>query len=121
MKYNDTRLPASGDLEIYTQTWSPDSEPKAHVVIVHGYLEHSGRYAHLAEYLVTCGLSVTAFDCRGHGKSSGERAFVKDIAEYIADLELIMEYVLNRVSIPMFVLAHSNGGLAALYHYLGKQ
>ena len=122
MKHSEKRLTTADGIDIYTQTWSSDdSSDKANVVIVHGYLEHCGRYGHVGEYLVKCGFRVTAFDCRGHGKSTGVKGYVKSYDEYSNDLELVLEHVLNESPLHTFVLAHSNGGLIALNHYMGKE
>jgi Serine aminopeptidase, S33 len=60
------------------KTESPASEPRATVLLVHGYAEHSSRpgYDAFARYLVRAlGVRVYTIDNRGFGRSQGERAF----------------------------------------------
>src|SRR5262245_796604 len=54
----------------------PGERPRYTALIAHGYGEHAGRYAHVAEHLVRHGASVYAPDHLGHGRSEGERVLV---------------------------------------------
>src|SRR3989338_11538789 len=78
---------------LFERWWAPEGEPRAVVVIVHGYAEHSGRYGETAEYLVRRGYAVYAFDLRGHGRSEGRRAFVRSFDEYLVDVNIFLERV----------------------------
>lgn len=86
--------------------------PRARVVIVHGYAEHRGRYASLADRLVAESFACHLFDLRGHGHSGGTAAHVARFDDYLSDLELVIARV--RDSRPLLLLAHSLGGLIAL-------
>ncbi len=100
-------------LQLYTQSWLPDT-PKAVVVISHGYAEHSSRYQHFASYLVENGFAVYALDHRGHGRSEGERANVKVFSEYVSDLgKFITTLREKHPSLKRFLLGHSMGGAIA--------
>ncbi len=54
------------------------------VLIVHGWISHSARFAPLIEALRQCGLRVIAFDAPAHGRSGGRRA---DLNAFRAALE----------------------------------
>ena len=41
--------------QIFFQEWAPKDPPRGVILIVHGYAEHSGRYAALATDLVNAG------------------------------------------------------------------
>ena len=69
-------LQAKDDLELFTRTWTPESDPTRGMLIVHGLAEHSGRWGHVARFFVEQGYAVTAFDLRGHGQSGGTRGHV---------------------------------------------
>ncbi len=98
-------------LRLFEQSWLPDGPPKAAIVIVHGYAEHSGRYAHVAELLVASGYAVHAFDLRGHGRSEGRRTFVRSLGQHVADVEGFVARVRQREpGVPVFLLGHSMGG-----------
>jgi alpha-beta hydrolase superfamily lysophospholipase len=98
---------------LYEQSWQPEKSA-ASVAIVHGYAEHSARYAHVAAHLAQHGYAVYAFDLRGHGRSAGRRCFVRSFDEYLADLELFLARVAARApGKPIFMLGHSMGGAIA--------
>jgi len=100
--------------ELFVQKWAPEGDPKGYVVIIHGYLEHSGRYAEVAEYIAkACQVVVSVFDVRGHGKSMGNRASIGTWTDYHEDLNWIFGKF-TVVGKPKFVLGHSNGGLIVL-------
>lgn len=86
----------------------------ARLLIVHGYGDHSGRYAQAMNWLAGRGIACHAFDLRGHGRSSGKRAYVRQWAEYLDDLRACLEQPdieYPRHATSLFVLGHSHGGL----------
>lgn len=85
--------------------------PKAVVVIVHGLCEHLGRYKYLTEKLNSFNYSVYRFDNRGHGKSGGERGYIKDFQYFFDDADKIVDLVISEnKGLPVFMLGHSMGG-----------
>lgn len=94
------------------RTW-PVEDPWATVLIVHGLGEHSGRYAHVATALNDAGLTVGAFDLRGHGRSGGERGYVKAWKDYLDDVEDRLAEM-RRPGTPVVLYGHSLGGLIVL-------
>lgn len=70
--------------------WRPESPIRRLVVVVHGYAEHGGRYAHVAQRLVAGGAAVCAPDHLGHGRSEGERALLRDFEHVVDDLEMLV-------------------------------
>lgn len=103
------------DTTIFTQQWFPDRPPRAMVVLVHGIVEHSGRYAHLAAYLNARGYALCALDHRGHGQSGGPRAHVDYFEDFVADLETYFDQVrAAQPGLPIFMYGHSMGSLIGL-------
>ena len=104
-------------LTLFTQGWRPENASKAAVALVHGYAEHSGRYAHVAAFLTARGYGVHAYDQRGYGRSEGRRAYVDAFDQYVVDLHSFMQTVREREpGRPIFLLGHSMGGaVCALY------
>lgn len=102
----------NGDgLTLYSQSWWPEGEAQALVLIVHGFAEHSSRYDHVARILVGRGYGVYALDQRGHGRSEGPRANLHVFSELVADLRRYSEMLYERhPALPRFVLGHSMGG-----------
>ncbi len=105
----------------FCRSWPPEQSPVAHLIIVHGYAEHSGRHEALARELNNAGLHVHARDLRGHGQSPGKRGQVKDFAALVADLSRFVEQTQERVSgKPLFILGHSMGGLLTAHYLAGE-
>jgi alpha-beta hydrolase superfamily lysophospholipase len=101
----------AGGVRLFAREWRPDGEPRAGVVIVHGYAEHSGRYAHVGDALTAAGYAVSAFDLRGHGLSDGARATVGSFVAYLADLRVFLDRTsASAPGRPLFLLGHSMGG-----------
>ncbi len=88
--------------------------PKAVIMIVHGLCEHSGRYGSVAARFSDQGLAVYRYDHRGHGRSGGDRGYVKDFNEYIDDAAMMVDRVrAQNPQLPVFMLGHSMGGFVA--------
>mmetsp|Transcript_15884 Transcript_15884/g.43875 ORF Transcript_15884/g.43875 Transcript_15884/m.43875 type:complete len:327 (-) Transcript_15884:148-1128(-) len=110
----------SGDgIKLFIQTWSPvaaTTPAKAHVLVVHGYMEHGGRYYELAQYLASRGIAVSCVDLRGHGKSTGDRALIRKWIEYSEDVDAALEHCqsFSTTDAPIYMLGHSNGGTVTL-------
>jgi acylglycerol lipase len=98
-------------LTLFERAWLPEGKARAVVVIVHGYAEHSGRYAHVGEALAARGYAVETLDLRGHGRSEGDRANVRSFSRFLADLRRFVARVRERhPGVPLFLLGHSMGG-----------
>lgn len=92
------------------------STARGTLVIAHGLFEHALCYRDLAEYLAQeLDLDVVAFDFRGHGRSDGRRGVVRSFSELESDLLAALDFARDENSgLPLFLFAHSNGGLVAL-------
>lgn len=113
--HTDGRFTGAAGGQIYWQGWVPDDEPAGIVVISHGFAEHSGRYAHVAERLATEGYACYAVDHRGHGQSEGRRGNLNRMSEVCADLGQVIALASERHDgLPLVLLGHSLGGLIAL-------
>ena len=109
-------------LRLIYATSLPDANPKAVVVLVHGYGEHMGRYAHVVEVLVKRGYAVYTIDHRGHGGSEGVRAYVERFDYFVADLDLLVQKAQAMYpDLPLCMLGHSMGGLIAVRYALRHQ
>lgn len=109
-------LTTSDGIRLFTRAWTPPAPPRATILIVHGYAEHSGRYGHLAARFIAAGFEVHAFDHRGFGRSEGRRGLVRlDVC--LRDLDQMIRHVRAHAASPdLIVLGHSmGGGIAALY------
>ena len=105
------------NLNLYYQCWLPLEEPRAVLMVAHGFAEHSGRYSHFADYFVNRGYAVYALDHRGHGKSDGERVYVKQFSDYVDDLKTFFNMI--RKENPgkkIFLVGHSMGSAISLLY-----
>jgi alpha-beta hydrolase superfamily lysophospholipase len=74
------------------------------------------------ERLAKTGFAAHGMDYRGHGQADGVRAHVDAFAEYVGDLEALLEHVRVRAEgKKIFVLGHSLGGLIVAQWALGKK
>jgi alpha-beta hydrolase superfamily lysophospholipase len=85
----------------------PAAPARASILLVHGLGEHSGRWEHVGQFFQREGFDATAFDLRGHGHSGGRRAYVRDWAQYLDDVE----DMLATLEGPKVLYGHSLGGL----------
>lgn len=89
-------------------------QPRASVLIAHGFGEHHGRYLEFIAALNDAGYDAWAFDFEGHGKSPGIPACV-DVARLIgAHLEARRELTFASRTEKIFLFGHSMGGLVTL-------
>jgi acylglycerol lipase len=101
---------------------TPGRTLSAVVLLVHGYGEHQGRYAHLVARLNEQGYAVYTLDHRGHGLSTGRRALVDRFDDFVDDLRLVDNRArLAHPQLPRFVVGHSMGGLIAIRYALRYQ
>ena len=116
--YRDSLTTPDG-LQLFTQGWQPPSPTRALVALVHGYAEHSSRYAHVATHLVQHNYAVHTYDQRGYGRSEGRRAYIDTFDQYVDDLAFFLDHLQERTSgRPLFLLAHSMGGVISLLYVL---
>jgi acylglycerol lipase len=100
---------------IFHDSWQPERDIRGAVVLLHGYGEHLGLYDALARRLAADGIAVHAMDAVGHGRSDGERAVIASWGEFADEARRLVEIVRARHrGVPVVVIGHSGGGLAAM-------
>ncbi len=112
----ETFLSADRCTEIHYHAWLPEGTPRAVLVLFHGMLEHSARYAEFAAALNAQRFAVYAQDHLGHGRSvhpenlhghfadCGGNGFV--IRDCLHMLELAHA---AHPKAPLFLMGHSMG------------
>jgi alpha-beta hydrolase superfamily lysophospholipase len=119
MEHKTGSFQGMGGIELFYQCWLPEGEVRCVMVLQHGFGEHSGRYAHMAENLAGRGIAVWAYDHRGHGSSTGQRGHINDWAEYREDGHKFVQLVHDKnPGLPVFLFGHSMGALTALDYAL---
>lgn len=119
---HEERIDGAKGLKIFVRSWRPNARPRAVVAICHGVKSHSGYYGWAAEQLVAKGFAVYALDLHGRGKSDGERYYLEDMADYLADVHALVQLAKSREpGLPLFLLGHSAGGVVSSVYTLEHQ
>lgn len=112
MKHIDGHFKNVDNADIYYQTWLPDGNVKAILLLVHGLGEYCGRLTNHVEHFVPLGYAIYGLDHLGHGKSGGEREVIKRFADYTEPVMRYYQMVKGRhPGKPVFIFGHSMGGL----------
>ncbi|ARU86757.1 alpha/beta hydrolase [Pseudomonas sp. M30-35] len=103
---------------IAVQAWWPQA-PKATLVLLHGYYDHTALYCHVIEWALSEGFAVLAFDLPGHGLSSGARASIGAFAEY----QVVLKAALTQAAQldlpqPWHLFGQSTGGAIVIDYLL---
>lgn len=121
MQYTSDSLKTPDGAALFTQTWLPErGAARGVIVLVHGLGEHSGRYAHVAEFFTNAGYIVTALDHRGHGRSQGKQlGYFERFQALVDDLHLFIKNLPSASrSLPLYLIGHSMGGLLSLCYVI---
>lgn len=112
-------LSGAGNLQLFCRKFPAENE-QAVLLIIHGMAEHSARYEEFGQWMASAGITVVAFDLRGHGQTAGSlgnlghfadkdgwNVVLKDTRQVIAQVK--EDYPEK----PVFILGHSMGSLIA--------
>jgi len=121
MKHIDLNWKNRGGLNFYVQGWDPENNPKAVILLIHGFGEHTGRYGHVGEALNKAGYELIGFDLRGHGKSGGARGHTPSYDALLDDIVDFITLIKSRYpGLPLFLYGHSMGGNLVLNYCLRR-
>lgn len=118
----EQRYEGKDGLRIAYRTWLPSTASRAALVLVPGFNSHSGWYQWTAEQMSADGFAVYAVDLRGRGLSDGDRFYVEDVEQYVADVDGVVD--IARAANPgkkLFMLGHSAGGVTSVVYTLDHQ
>jgi uncharacterized protein len=116
LKYEDVRLPVSGENPTFLNGWwlqSADADAPL-VLYLHGNDRNLGANVDRIAALYRLGFSVLAVDYRGYGKSEG--VFPSESRVY-DDAEAAWDYIVRERSVDpprIFIYGHSLGGAVAI-------
>ena len=81
------------------------------IIATHGVGEHLGRHKYIPE-LFGHDFNIFQYDLRGHGRSSGKRAYIEDFSIFMEDLKEIIRFTKEKYRMERYVLfGHSMGAL----------
>ncbi|MCB9450270.1 MAG: lysophospholipase [Anaerolineaceae bacterium] len=123
MQHTTGSFHSSDGLNIHTEAWQPDGQPKAVILFLHGIAEHIGRYQHVAAHLVNAGYAFYGLDHRAHGQSDGQpRAYIPDFEPVIADAKQVFDQIkAENPGQKIFLYGHSMGSFLATKFVLAYQ
>lgn len=103
---------------IYYQHWGIP-EPRAAVIFLHGFGEHSGMYDRYGIALNEAGIDLWAVDQLGHGQSPGERGQLGRLEDSSALAEDLTKLAEDRSpGVPLIAQGHSYGAVPTLFRLL---
>ena len=108
-------IPNANGSPLFVRHFKAMENHKAAIFCLHGYAEHSGRYAKTAKFFNESGFDFFSFDHHGHGKSYGRKGLVESWELLLDDAS----HVLNEIQKKhpeiekWFLLGHSMGGAVA--------
>ena len=101
---------------LFAQKWWPKDYPRAVVIFVHSWAEHSGRYADVSGHLTKQGYAAYSFDFEGHGQSEGFRGAIFNFQQWVTDVNAFVASVQSELrSVPIFLCGFGMGGCAVAY------
>jgi len=118
-KAEQTSFQTTDGLTLNALEWAV-KDPIAHLSIVHGLGEHIGRYAHVASFYNTKGISVSGLDLRGHGLSEGPRGYAPSLDQLHKDLTAFIKNSKSNDA-PKVLYGHSMGGNLVLSYLMNAK
>jgi len=95
--------------ELYVQI--KESGSPVWIIATHGIGEHMGRHKYIPE-LFGHDYNIFQYDLRGHGRSTGKRAYIDDFALYMEDLKEIIHFLEEKYRMDRYIIfGHSMGAL----------
>ncbi len=121
MKHDEFKFKTFDGLQLFGQSWQPESQPQAVICLVHGLGEHSGRYTHVAAQITQAGYTLISFDLRGHGKSEGPRGHTSSYEALMKDISSFLEVENKQFpELSLFLYGHSLGGNLVLNYVIRR-
>ncbi|WP_174734930.1 alpha/beta fold hydrolase [Mesobacillus harenae] len=94
--------------------WEAEGDAKAVIVMIHGAMEHHGRYGWLIEMWRSSGFHVIMGDLPGQGMTTrAERGHIDSFEDYLTEVKDWVKAAYD-FELPVFLLGHSMGGLIAI-------
>ncbi|MCV7229675.1 alpha/beta hydrolase [Mycolicibacterium komossense] len=104
----------------YYRHWAA-AQPRAAIIFLHGFGEHSGMYHRLGFTLNAAGIDLWAVDELGHGQSPGSRGDFgsTEVSSQLAE-ELTKIAEREQPGLPLVLAGHSFGATAAAWRLLDQ-
>ncbi|XP_060691809.1 monoglyceride lipase-like [Hemiscyllium ocellatum] len=101
---------------LFCRYWSPQTAPRALLMLIHNAGDHSGRYTELVSLFLKKSMFVFSHDHIGHGQSEGDRLWVSDFRIYVRDCVQHLDMMKRQFpALRIYIFAVSMGALIATY------
>ncbi|KAG4174335.1 hypothetical protein ERO13_A11G114500v2 [Gossypium hirsutum] len=118
VEYKEEPIKNSRGALLFTCRWLPFSPTKALVFLCHGYgMECSGFMKECGTRLANAGYAVFGIDYEGHGKSKGDRCYIKKFENIVNDCSEFFKSICAQEEYrgkSRFLYGESMGGAVAL-------
>jgi alpha-beta hydrolase superfamily lysophospholipase len=106
------------DSRVYYRHWAAE-RPRAAVIFLHGFGEHTGVYHRYGFALNAAGIDLWAVDQLGHGQSPGTRGDFGSIDDSSALAEALSDLAQQQTpDLPLIAQGHSFGAVVTLFRLL---
>ncbi|MEO0444303.1 MAG: alpha/beta hydrolase [Pseudomonadota bacterium] len=96
---------------IVEQRWQPQAPSlNQTLIVVHGYMDHTGLYGQLIAWALQRGYEVHSFDLPGHGLSSGAQAAIDSFDDYTD----VLSHILQREAYTDYTIVGQSTGCAVI-------
>ena len=105
---------------VYYRHWAT-LEPRAAVIFLHGFGEHTGLYHRYGFAINAAGIDLWAVDQLGHGLSPGERGILGTLEDSLALADALTDLVEQwQPGLPLVAQGHSYGAVVTLFQLLAQ-
>ena len=107
------------DRQTVIMSWRPINSLGT-VIIVHGYMDHTGLYGHLIRHLLARQMAVVCLDLKGHGLSAGTACSITDFGGYVDQVKSVIALCQAHFTGSLHGIGQSMGGAVLTKHCLNK-
>lgn len=112
-EYGSTHIEPPGQPRLFVQWLRPSGRVRGAAAFIHGFNSAGDYQLPLMGCLAEAGFACYAADCRGHGRSGGEKCQILSFDEYMEDAAALTGFVTAREERAPFLFGNSLGGLIA--------
>ncbi|MBF4500014.1 alpha/beta hydrolase [Savagea sp. SN6] len=114
VKRSSKPLQMRDGINVYTVCYEPLGKCKGYIQVLHGMLEHTGRYDEMMSYFASLGYIVFAHDQRAHGHTANDQLGIVDNSMYYEeDAQAVRAHYVKDRAQRYILFGHSMGSFIA--------